>query len=441
MVVSRTDELGSTAWASAPRGGGVAEVAAPLVKTAMGESLPVRIEFWDGTDLGPAEGAEVLRVRSVKALRRMIWSPDELGIARAYVAGDLDVEGDMFAVFAGLRDGLRIEGRLSWRMVLPALVATGRLGALGWPLSPPVEEVRMRGRRHSRRRDARVIGYHYDVGNEFYRLVLGEAMTYSCARFVEPGMSLAEAQKAKHELICRKLGLHERSGGRLLDVGCGWGSLAIHAAAQYGMSVVGITISEAQAALARRRVSDLGLGSRVEIRVQDYRDLRGETFDAVASVGMSEHVGAKNTAGYFATLRSVLGPGGRLLNHAISAPGGSKVGGDRSFMRRYVFPDGELLDVAAVAAAMEKAGFELRDVESLREHYALTLRAWVANLEANWDRAEALVGAARARIWRLYMVGAALGFDAGRIAIHQVLGVVPDRTGTAGMPATRRNWQ
>ncbi|MET0458561.1 MAG: cyclopropane-fatty-acyl-phospholipid synthase family protein, partial [Ilumatobacteraceae bacterium] len=318
--------------------------------------------------------------------------------------------------------------------------AARKLGLIAPPLPPPPEEVRLKGWRHSLRRDAEAIGHHYDVGNDFYRLVLGPAMTYSCARFVEPTMDLADAQAAKHELICRKLGLDDHPGGRLLDVGCGWGSMAIHAATHHDVSVVGITISEAQAALARERVAAAGVADRVEIRLQDYRLLAGEQFDAISSIGMSEHVGEKQLARYFDVLHAALLPQGRLLNHAISSTGGSKLG-RTSFMGRYVFPDGELIDVGETVLAMERAGFEVRDVESLREHYAQTLRAWIANLESNWDEAVSLVGVARARIWRLYMAGSVVGFTDGGIAIHQVLGVVPTADGASGMPRTSRDWE
>ena len=253
-------------------------------------------------------------------------------------------------------------------------------------------------------------------------------------------MDLADAQAAKHELICRKLGLADRPGGRMLDVGCGWGSMAIHAATHHDVSVVGITISEAQAELARQRVAAAGVADRVEIRLQDYRLLGGERFDAISSIGMSEHVGDKMLDRYFEILHAALAPQGRLLNHAISSAGGSRIG-RTSFIGRYVFPDGELIDVGDTVLAMERAGFEVRDVESLREHYALTLRAWVANLEANWDEAVRLVGAARARVWRLYMAGSVVGFTDGGIAVHQVLGVVPTADGASGMPATSRDWE
>jgi cyclopropane-fatty-acyl-phospholipid synthase len=250
---------------------------------------------------------------------------------------------------------------------------------------------------------------------------------------------LEEAQEAKHELICRKLGLHQRTGARLLDVGCGWGSMALHAARRHGARVVGVALSKEQVAEARRRVAEAGLEDQVEIRLQDYRDLRGETFDAISSIGMFEHVGASRMARYFETLHALLTPTGRLLNHAISKPGGSFLG-RKTFVGRYVFPDGELLDVSTVIRAMQEAGFEVRDVESLREHYSKTLHRWVSNLEEHWDEAVGLVGLPRANIWRLYMAASANGFDDGGLAIHQVLGVVPGPDGTSGMPATRTDW-
>src|SRR6266487_35887 len=412
---------------------------APLLRAALGDELPVRFEFWDGSGLGPRTGPGTVRVRSADAVRRMMWSPGELGLGRAYVAGDLDLRGDIFTVLRALQSAAARDAQLGPRAAWAALRVAGRLGVLGPPPRPPREEARPHGWRHSKRRDAEVISHHYDVGNDFYGLVLGPSLTYSCARYTDDTVGLADAQAAKHELISRKLGLHERAGSRLLDVGCGWGSMALHAAAEHGASVVGVTISRAQADLARKRVAEAGLTGRVEIRVQDYRDLAGETFDAVSSIGMFEHVGAKAMAGYFRTLRALLRPGGRLLNHAISSVGGSRIG-RRTFIGRYVFPDGELVDIGEVVLAMERAGFEVRDVESLREHYERTLRDWVANLDANWPQAVRLVGEARARIWRLYMAGSALGFADGGIGVHQVLAVVPASDGDSAMPATRRDW-
>jgi cyclopropane-fatty-acyl-phospholipid synthase len=419
----------------------VADALAPIVRALAGDSLPVRVEFWDGSSLGPSSGgAGTLHIRSADAIRRLLWSPNELGLGRAYVAGDIDLDGDLFEIITSLRGRLPGTPSEVVRLVPSAVAAARRVGVLGRPLPPPPEEARLRGERHSLRRDAAAIGHHYDVSNEFYRLVLGPSMTYSCGRFVDAASDLEAAQAAKHDLICRKLGLDAMSGGRLLDVGCGWGTMAIHAATHYDVSVVGITISDAQAALARERAVAAGVADRVEIRLQDYRELGDETFDAISSIGMSEHVGHAHLDRYFEVLRAALRPQGRLLNHAISSVGGSKLGRS-SFVGRYVFPDGELIDVGESVLAMERAGFEVRDVESIREHYARTLRAWVANLESSWDRAVALAGEARARIWRLYMAGSAIGFTDNGIAIHQVLGVVPTEDGASGMPATRRSFE
>jgi cyclopropane-fatty-acyl-phospholipid synthase len=420
-----------------PSDGGVAADLKPLVTKLIGDAS-VRLEFWDGTTLGPPDAKGAVYVKSPTALRRIAWAPNELGPGRAYVAGELDVDGDIFTLIELLKPaGLHLQSPL--RTIPTALVAARRAGVVGLPPSPPPEEARQRGRLHSKTRDASAITHHYDVGNDFYEIVLGPAMTYSCARFSDAGMDLAEAQASKHDMICRKLGLAERANVRMLDVGCGWGSLALHAAKTYDARVVGITISAEQAAYARARVDAAGLGDRVDIRLQDYRDLRGESFDAISSVGMFEHVGAERMGDYFAVLRSLLADHGRLLNHAISAVGGSRID-KNSFVGRYVFPDGELIDVGQVVLAMERAGFEVRDVESLREHYALTLRAWVANLESQWHRAVELVGEARARVWRLYMAAAAVGFEDGGLGLHQVLGTVADADGGSGMPRTRDVW-
>lgn len=418
--------------------GGVATAIAPLLQYFFGGPPPVRFEFWDGTALGPAEG-DTVQVRSPDAVQRLLWSPGELGLARAFVMGDIAFEGDIFELLAALHsatpDRIRVGSRLPWQ----AMQAARRLGVIGRPLSPPPEEAAPRGRLHSRSRDAQAVQHHYDVSNDFYAMVLGPAMTYSCARFAPGVETLEAAQESKHDLVCRKLGLAEGSGQRVLDVGCGWGSFALHAAQHYGASVVGVTLSPAQARWARDRVAAAGLEDQIDIRLQDYRDLRDGTFDGIASVGMFEHVGSSKSAEYFATMRRLLGPEGRLLNHAISSVGGSRIG-PRTFIGRYVFPDGELIDVGQVVLSMEEAGFEVRDVESLREHYAKTLRAWVANLQRHWDTAVAEVGVRRARVWQLYMAASANGFEDGGISIHQVLGVVPGPEGRSGMPATRSAW-
>ncbi|MGH2693891.1 MAG: class I SAM-dependent methyltransferase [Actinomycetota bacterium] len=426
----------------------VADVLRPVVRSWLGEEPPVRLLFWDGSSLGPEGGpfggpygaTSTVAVRSPDALRRLIYAPNELGLGRAYVAGELDVQGSMFDALS-LRDALAPPDRdadlsLGLSDRLRILRAAAAVGALGRPLPPPPQEARLSGRMHSRGRDADAIAHHYDVGNDFYRLILGETMTYSCAYFASDGMSLDDAQRAKYELICRKLGLE--SGMRLLDVGCGWGGMAMHAAQRYDVRAVGITLSRPQHDLAAKRVAEAGLADRVEIRLQDYRDVHDGPFDAISSIGMFEHVGLSQLGNYFADLSEVLVPGGRLLNHGISKPPGPSSFHRNSFVSRYVFPDGELHEVGSVVSEMQRRGFEVRDVESLREHYARTLRCWVANLESSWDRAVELAGTARARIWRLYMAASALGFEAGRINIHHVLGVRPGPAGASGMPPTRR---
>lgn len=419
-------------------GGGVATAVAPLLAHFFGGPPPVRFEFWDGTSLGPTRG-DTLQVRSPDAVRRLLWAPGELGLARAFVMGDLAFEGDLFEMLALLHAAspphLHVGSRMPWQ----ALKSARCLGVLGGPLPHPPEEAAPRGRLHSRNRDAQAVQHHYDVSNDFYAMVLGPAMTYSCARFAPGVHTLEAAQESKHDLVCRKLGLAEQPGQRILDVGCGWGSFAIHAARHYGAHVVGVTLSPAQARWARDRVAVAGLEHQVEIRLQDYRDVRDGTFDGIASVGMFEHVGSSKSTEYFSAMRRLLGSEGRLLNHAISSVGGSRIG-PRTFIGRYVFPDGELIDVGRVVLAMEEAGFEIRDVESLREHYATTLRAWVGNLQRHWDAAVAEVGVRRARVWQLYMAASAIGFEDGGISIHQVLGVVPGLEGQSGLPPTRSAW-
>jgi cyclopropane-fatty-acyl-phospholipid synthase len=414
----------------------VASQLSPILHFFLGDPLEVRVRFWDGSEAGPLTGPGLLRVHSLDAVRQILWAPGELGLARAYVLGEIDIEGDIAEMATHL--SRRSVRDLPLIRHAPHLMsAARRSGALSRPLPPPEIEHQPRGvKRHTLRRDAEAISHHYDVSTDFYKIVLGESMTYSCARFADPKMSLAQAQASKHEHVCRKLGLDLKPGSRLLDVGCGWGSMAIHAASHHEAQVVGITISAAQADIARRRVAEAGMTDRVEIRLQDYRELGDETFDAISSIGMSEHVGSAQLESYFGILRRALRPQGRLLNHAISSVGGSKMP-RRSFIARYVFPDGELIDLADSISAMQNAGFEIRDVESLREHYATTLRHWVSNLETQWHDAANEAGLQRARVWRLYMAASAVGFTDGGLNLHQVLGVVSDEHGRSDMPATR----
>lgn len=427
--------------ATPKRGRKAAEQLAPLFDAIFGEGMPIRFVFWDLSSLGPADAPSAVLIRSDDALRYLLWAPGELGVARAYVAGHIEVDGDIYDTLRLLHEGASIDLHSGGLSLLPKLLPAARgLGLLRRPPAPPEIEARPAGRLHSRKRDAVAISHHYDVGNDFYRLVLGPSMTYSCARFIEEDDALESAQAAKHDLICRKLGLDRRGGMRMLDVGCGWGSLAAHAAERFGARVVGVTLSREQAEWGSQRIAEAGLSHLVEIRLQDYRALKGERFDAISSVGMFEHVGSSQAARYFETVAGLLSPGGRLLNHAISTPGGSRLGA-RSFIGRYVFPDGELIDVGDVVLALERAGLEVRDVESLREHYARTLRAWVANLTTHWEEAVALVGLARARVWLLYMAASANGFEDGGLSIHQVLGVKPCEDGSSLMPATRISWE
>jgi cyclopropane-fatty-acyl-phospholipid synthase len=403
---------------------------APLVDEVLGGDLPLAVEAYDGSRTGPEDAPATLVVRRPEALSRVITAPGELGLARAYVAGDLDIKGPIWALLA-LRDRLP-NVRLAPKALLRVVQEAG-----GWRkihrLPPPPEEAHLHGRKHSRARDAAAISHHYDVSNAFYRMVLGPSLTYSCAVFHDAGDTLEQAQANKYELICRKLDL--QPGMRLLDIGCGWGGMVMHAAQHHGVRAVGVTISSRQAELAEKRVGEAGLSDQVEIRLEDYREIDDGPYDGISSIGMFEHVGEDHLAEYFTRLRALVRPGGRVVNHGISRPPGHKARlPRRSFINRYVFPDGELHEVGRVVSVMQSADFEVRHVESLREHYALTLRHWVANLESNWDEAVEEAGEARARVWRLYMAGSAVNFEAGRTQVHQVLGVPQSDDGTSGMP-------
>lgn len=433
----------------------MADAAGRLTKLAeevLGAPLPVRIRAWDRSESGPP-GAPTLVIRHRRALRRLLFKPGELGLARAWVAGDLDIEGDLYEALdrlAGLiweRDDAPRPPRAALVRALarPEIRAAARelltLAGAPVPPAPPPEELRRRrGPLHTLRRDKEAISHHYDVGNDFYALILGPSMVYSCAYWESPQATLEDAQRDKLDLICRKLGL--RKGERLLDVGCGWGSMVLHAAREYGVRAVGITLSEEQAGFARKRIAEAGLADRIEIRVQDYREIHDEPFDAISSVGMAEHVGRTQYAEYAAALYSLLKPGGRLLNHQIAR---RPVADEEAyhvdeFIDRYVFPDGELAPVGRTVGQLEDAGFEVRDVEAIREHYALTLRSWVTNLERHWDEAARLTSAGRARVWRLYMAASALSFERNRIGVNQVLAVRTPEAGDSGVPLRARVW-
>jgi cyclopropane-fatty-acyl-phospholipid synthase len=383
---------------------------------------PFALRFWDGTELpATAPDGPVFTVRSPTAVAHLLRAPGQLGLGRAYAAGELEAD-DLDRVI-GLLDSFKapaIDRATRLRLTLAAVQACG----LTRPPRVPASELRPRGARHSRARDARAVRHHYDVSNDFFKLFLDSSMTYSCAVFSRGAATLEDAQLAKRELVCTKLGLRE--GERLLDVGCGWGSFVLHAATRHGVSAVGITLSSNQAELARRRVAKAGLEDRVEIRLCDYRDLRGERFDAIASIGMVEHVGANQIDVYAAKLAALLDPGGRLLNHGIARlrHGDPEAG---AFSERYVFPDAAPLHISRVLLALERAGIEPTHVEGLRQDYVDTLSEWIARLDANLEEAERLAGGERVRVWRLYLRAARNGFATGFTSIFQILGTRPPR--------------
>ncbi|MGH3492101.1 MAG: class I SAM-dependent methyltransferase [Sciscionella sp.] len=416
-----------------------AEQLAGLVAGLLDGELPVRIRAWDGSEAGPP-AAPTVHLTSRHALRRLVWQPNELGLAQAYVTGELDVPGPAVALSDGLRRMWQTapddRPRGSWRKRLPATVLAARLGAFGPRPSPPRCQARLHGRAHTTARDRAAIAHHYDLSNELYALILDESMAYSCAYYPRPDMSLAEAQRAKLDLICRKLVL--RPGQRLLDVGCGWGSLLVHAAERYGVTALGVTISEQQREYVLERVAERGLSDRVEVRVQDYRTLREPPFDAVASIEMGEHVGQANYPVYAATLFAQLAPGGKLLLQQMSRRADAAPGGG-AFIEAFIAPDMHMRPLPETLGLLQAAGLEIREVRALREHYVRTVADWLAALEDRYEQAVALVGEQVARVWRLYLVGGGLAFEQGRMGVDQILAT---RAGTddesTSCPAQRR---
>jgi cyclopropane-fatty-acyl-phospholipid synthase len=410
---------------------------AEVFERIAGADAPVEFRAYDGSQAGTAGSPPVrITVKSQTAVKYLAQAPGSMGLARAYVSGNIDLDGDMYTALARMADVQRI--RLSLAERLDLLRQLGGPGVL-WPrIPPPPQEVRLRrrslmGRRHSRRRDATAISHHYDVSNTFYEWVLGPSMAYTCACFPSEDASLEEAQWYKHDLVARKLAL--RSGMRLLDVGCGWGGMVMHAAGEYGVKALGVTLSAQQAEWAQRAIAEAGLSDLAEVRHLDYRDVTETGFDVVSSIGLTEHIGKAQLPGYFGFLHSKLKPEGRLLNHCITRIDGTEPARrPAGFIYRYVFPDGELETPGYLVSLMHDAGFEVRHEENLREHYAKTLAGWCANLDDHWDEAVAEVGDGTARVWRLYMAGSRLAFDRNQIQLHQVLGVKTGHNGESGLP-------
>ncbi|MGI8848170.1 MAG: class I SAM-dependent methyltransferase [Candidatus Dormibacteria bacterium] len=391
-----------------------------------------RLELWDGRVVAHGDADFVFRICAPRGVDSMLSGVPEKAFGRAYVAGLVEVEPLEPFLRAMATAGLSRLVR-AWPHIAAALLGLGGRPRLG---AASAAEARLRGRRHSRQRDAEAIRHHYDLPPEFYALWLGASMTYSCAYFESADISLDAAQRAKLDLVCRKLRL--QSGERLLDIGAGFGSLVMHAAEHYGVTAVGITLSAAQAAYAQEQIRERGLAGRAEVRLADYRDDNGR-FDAVASVGMVEHVGRKRLGTYSDAVFGALRPGGRALIHGITrSPSG--IWNRASFNDAFVFPDGELEDIGLMVRAYERAGLEVRDVESLREHYALTLGHWSQRLDERWRDAIGLAGQERARVWRLYMRGSAMSFSLGFLNIHQTLAVRPAGDGRSGIPLSRRDW-
>jgi cyclopropane-fatty-acyl-phospholipid synthase len=406
-----------------------------------GRPLPVQVRVWDGSQAGPS-GAITVVLRSPDALRHIVWSPGELGVARAYVTGALDVEGDLES---GLSTVLAAVGGRRPR-ITPPTAATGarlvaRLGGIGRPLPAPRSEARTKGRRHSLRRDAEVISHHYDLSNDFYKLLLDPSMAYSCAYWTsdDPSYGLADAQRDKLDLIGRKLDL--RPGARLLDVGCGWGSLTVHAAKEFGASVTAVTVAKEQRNFVARRLEEEGVAHLVDLRLCDYREVLAAadgSYDAVAAIEMGEHVGDSGYPAFIAGLRASLRDGGRFLLQVMSR--GSRHPGGGPFIERYIAPDMHMRPLADTLGYITAAGFEVRDVHALREHYARTIRAWHRVMESRWDEVVRLIGEESARVWRLYLVGGALSFEENRMGVDQILAVRTADRGRSGMEATRVGW-
>jgi cyclopropane-fatty-acyl-phospholipid synthase len=432
-------------WRTAASSGSAHLRLADVLDLLTDRPVPFRFTAYDGSATGPREAPIALHLRTPRGAAYLATAPGSLGMARAYVSGDLVVEGvhpgDPYDALVALEDGL------GWRRPEPrtvsAVVRSLGVTRLVPPPPPPQEALSdwrraLEGLRHSRRRDAAAIHHHYDVSNTFYEYLLGPSMAYTCAVYPTDDATLEQAQEAKFDLVARKLALRE--GARLLDVGCGWGGMAMHAARRYGVHVVAVTLSREQAEWGARAVRREGLQDLIDIRHGDYRDVAESGFDAVSSIGLTEHIGVRNYPAYFAFLRDRLRPGGRLLNHCITRPENTHRPRVRDgFIDRYVFPDGELTGSGRIITEVQNVGLEVFHEENLREHYARTCGAWCQNLVKHWDVCVEEVGEATARVWGLYLAGSRLGFERNRIQLHQVLAVRPHADGGSGMPL-RPDW-
>jgi len=404
----------------------------------IGTGTAVAFAAYDRSEWGPPDAPVRVEIRSPMAISYLLSSPSELGLARAYVTGQLEIVGDLYEALRLLSTAV---DQVSWRTRLGVLRELGPRYLR--PVGRPPQEMPSRllrvwnGLRHSKSRDSRAISHHYDVSNRFYELFLGPTMAYTCACFPAADASLERAQEHKFELVSRKLAL--KPGMRLLDVGCGWGGMVMHAARNHGVRALGVTLSRKQAEWAQKTIVDAGLADLAEVRHLDYRDVPETGFDAISSIGLTEHIGAANLPAYFTFLHAKLRPQGRLLNHCITRPTTTERHRSGLFIDRYIFPDGELEGVGEIVSAMQDNGFEVRHEENLREHYAMTLAGWSANLTANWEAAEDEVGLGKAKAWALYLVGSRLGFERRAIELHQVLGVRPDTGGGSAMPL-RPDW-
>jgi len=403
------------------------------------DGMPIRFEAYDGSTLGPEDSPLCLRLLNERGLAYLVTAPGDLGFARAYVSGDLEVDGvhpgDPYDLMQMLMSRLRF--RVPSAAEILRIVRSLGLGNLKAP-PPPVEEHlpkwrrALDGLRHTKGRDAGAIEHHYDVSNRFYELVLGASMTYTCAVFPKVDANLEEAQAEKYDLVCRKLDL--KPGDRLLDLGCGWGGMVRHAARHYGVRALGVTLSRAQAAWAGEAIEREGLAELAEVRFSDYRDVSETDFDAISSIGMTEHIGVRNYGDYFAFARAKVKVDGRMLNHCITRRDNRGPTTAGQFIDRYVFPDGELAGAGTIVTAMQDAGFEVRHAEDLRDHYALTLKGWCQNLVDHWDEALGEVSEGRAKVWGLYMAGSRLAFERNEIQLTHVLGVNTPADGRSSYP-------